>query len=270
MATRRPKVPRASVLGTGPASHSAGRKPTSSGTSGHSTKADLDTSKRETEAQIIQGNFGDRPSSSPVGATKSTRIAGVSATKHSGHSEGSSHSDSAGNFTGTSKPIGTNKAGAPKAGADKTSGSKSGTSSSKGGNKSTEAATPVPARAFSGRLLALAVVMIAITVLLAPTVKIWWEQRSQISALEADIAAKKAQQNDLNSQVSRWEDPAFVRQQARDRINMVMPGETSYWVFGADPGSTETTPTTTSTTPTPTDLPWTEQLWQSIKRSATD
>ena len=25
-----------------------------------------------------------------------------------------------------------------------------------------------------------------------------------------------------------------MKQQARDRINMVMPGETGYWVFGSD------------------------------------
>ena len=83
-------------------------------------------------------------------------------------------------------------------------------------------------------MLALLVVMIAITIMLAPTVKIFFEKRAEIAALQADIAAKQSQQDDLRRQVSRWQDPNYVKQQARDRINMVMPGETGYWVFGSD------------------------------------
>src|SRR6478609_5524834 len=92
---------------------------------------------------------------------------------------------------------------------------------------------PVPAKAFSGRMLALALVMVAITILLAPSVKIFLEKRAEIAELEADISAKQAKQTDLKRQVSRWQDPNYVKQQARDRINMVMPGETGYWVFGS-------------------------------------
>ena len=76
--------------------------------------------------------------------------------------------------------------------------------------------------------------MIAITILLAPTVKIFLDKRAEIAALQADIAAKQTKQEDLKRQVSRWQDPNYVKQQARDRINMVMPGETGYWVFGSD------------------------------------
>ena len=51
---------------------------------------------------------------------------------------------------------------------------------------------PVPAKAFSGRMLALAVVMIAITIMLAPTVKIFFDKQAEIAALNADIAARQA------------------------------------------------------------------------------
>ena len=67
----------------------------------------------------------------------------------------------------------------------------------------------MPAKAFSGRLLALGVVMIAITILLAPTVKIFLDKRAEIAALQADIAAKQAKQEDLKRQVSRWQDPNY-------------------------------------------------------------
>ena len=130
---------------------------------------------------------------------------------------------------------------------------------------------PVPAKAFSGRMLALAVVMIAITILLAPTVKIFLEKRAEISALEAEIAGRKAEQTELNKQLSRWQDPNYVKQQARDRINMVMPGETGYWVFGGEEAAgTPGGRTGSGSSANPENLPWVDALWESIRRSATD
>lgn len=130
---------------------------------------------------------------------------------------------------------------------------------------------PVPAKAFSGRMLALLVVMIAITIMLAPTVKIYFEKRAEIAALQADIAAKQSEQDDLRRQVSRWQDPNFVKQQARDRINMVMPGETGYWVFGSDlPAGSTGGAAGTGSAQDPAELPWVDSLWDSIRRSATD
>ena len=130
---------------------------------------------------------------------------------------------------------------------------------------------PVPAKAFSGRMLALLVVMIAITIMLAPTVKIFFEKRAEIAELQADIAAKQSEQNDLRRQVSRWQDPNYVKQQARDRINMVMPGETGYWVFGSDlPAGSSSGAAGAGLAQDPAELPWVDSLWDSIRRSATD
>lgn len=129
---------------------------------------------------------------------------------------------------------------------------------------------PVPAKAFSGRMLALAVVMIAITIMLAPTVKIFFDKKAEIDALNADIAARQAEGDTLRQQVSRWQDPNYVKQQARDRINMVMPGETGYWVFGSDLPAGETSSQAGAAAQDPADLPWVDALWESITRAATD
>ncbi|MEV4990440.1 FtsB family cell division protein [Pseudarthrobacter sp. LMD1-1-1.1] len=129
---------------------------------------------------------------------------------------------------------------------------------------------PVPAKAFSGRMLALAVVMIAITVMLAPTVKIFFDKKAEIDALNADIAARQAEGDALRQQVSRWQDPNYVKQQARDRINMVMPGETGYWVFGSDEPAGESSSPAGAAAQDPADLPWVDSLWESIRRAATD
>ncbi|MDQ0259376.1 septum formation initiator family protein [Sinomonas atrocyanea] len=127
---------------------------------------------------------------------------------------------------------------------------------------------PVPARAFSGRIIALAVVLVAITIMLAPTVRVFLGQRAEISSLQADIAAKHAEQDSLKQSIARWEDPNYVKQQARDRINMVMPGETSYWVFGED--GTPAAASSGTQTPAAGDTPWTQGFWDAFVRAATD
>lgn len=130
-----------------------------------------------------------------------------------------------------------------------------------------EEATPIPAKAFSGRLLALAVVLVAVIVLLAPSVSRYLQQQTELDALRADIARQQQQQADYTSELARWDDPAFVKQQARERIFLVMPGETRYLVKGGD-GIEESTGEGSAAEPT--DLPWVDSLWNSVARAATD
>ncbi|WP_394941588.1 septum formation initiator family protein [Psychromicrobium sp. YIM B11713] len=110
--------------------------------------------------------------------------------------------------------------------------------------------------------------MIAIAVMLTPTLNTYLQQRSNIASLKADIVAEQEQQKDLQNQISRWNDPAYVKQQARDRVNMMMPGETGYWVYGGS--STPAAPQEAGTSANPDSLPWVDGLWQSILRSATE
>ena len=118
-------------------------------------------------------------------------------------------------------------------------------------------------------MLALAVVLLTITLLLAPSVRTFLQQRSEISALQQDIEAKQQQESALKTELSRWSDPAYVKQQARDRVNMMMPGETGYWVYGGDAASPQDSGVSGSAgNANPGSLPWVDGLWLSIKRSA--
>jgi cell division protein FtsB len=130
-----------------------------------------------------------------------------------------------------------------------------------------EEATPIPARSFSGRLLALAVVLVAVIVMLAPSVSRYVQQESELEVLRAEIADQQQDQAAYQSELARWEDPAFVRQQARERIFLVMPGETRYLVKGAD-GIEDST--VAGSAADPAELPWVDSLWSSITRAATD
>ena len=238
MATRRPKVPRVTPATRQPETDAAG-------------------------GDVIQADFGGHR---PVGAV---RDAG---TRNTAAGEKAAAGTAAEGKAATA-------ASAATAGKAAASGSCSPKEPGKNGSKSAASADagadenldPIPAKAFSGRMLALAVVMIAITIMLAPTVKIFFEKRAEIAALQADISAKQSEQNDLRRQVSRWQDPNYVKQQARDRINMVMPGETGYWVFGSDlPAGGSGGAAGAATSQDPAKLPWVDTLWESIRRSATD
>ncbi|WP_026549949.1 septum formation initiator family protein [Arthrobacter sp. Br18] len=130
-----------------------------------------------------------------------------------------------------------------------------------------EDAKPIPAKSFSGRLLALGVVLVAVTVLLAPSLNTYLQQQAELDALREDIARQEQVQADHQTELARWDDPAYIKQQARDRIFLVMPGETRYLVKG---GQGIEDPTSAGSDAQPEDLPWVDSLWSTISRAATD
>ncbi|MFF5793456.1 septum formation initiator family protein [Paeniglutamicibacter sp. NPDC012692] len=129
---------------------------------------------------------------------------------------------------------------------------------------------PIPARSFSGRILALSISLSVFAMLLVPSIGTYARQRDEIAALEAVITAKQAEQEGLKEQIARWDDPLYIKQQARDRINLVMPGERNYMVVGRKP--TDAPPAEENHSPNEirTDLPWVDALFDSVQRAATD
>lgn len=130
---------------------------------------------------------------------------------------------------------------------------------------------PVPARSVTGRsLLVIAVIFIAAT-LMAPTLRVYLNQSLEIAAAEQDIQDQRRTKAEYEDRIARWEDEDFVKQQARDRLDLVMPGETLYRVTGQD--RLEQAPQEAASTreePVNEDLPWAEGLWDSVVRAATE
>lgn len=85
------------------------------------------------------------------------------------------------------------------------------------------------------RLSGFSLLIMALTLLgvliLAPQFQILIEQRQEISDLQAQAKAQQEDLEQLEKDRARWDDPAYVRAQARDRLYYVMPGEISYLVF---------------------------------------
>ncbi|MEY8813640.1 septum formation initiator family protein [Micrococcus luteus] len=131
---------------------------------------------------------------------------------------------------------------------------------------------PVPARQITGRSLIVVAVLLVAAVLVAPTLRAFLNQQLEISAAREEIAAMQAQREDYQRRIQLWDDPAYVTQQARERLELVMPGETLYSVTGR-PSETDTA-TETEDTPAAgadevvnTRLPWAEGLWDSAVRA---
>ncbi len=130
---------------------------------------------------------------------------------------------------------------------------------------------PVAAHRFSGRIAALIVVLAFFAVMLVPTVNYYRTQMAELNELNASIDSLEARRDDLKAEIARWDDPLYIKQQARERINLVMPGEKLYMVVGDRPEDQETaTEANGSTFEVRQELPWVDALLDSVRRSATD
>jgi type II secretory pathway pseudopilin PulG len=103
---------------------------------------------------------------------------------------------------------------------------------------------------------------------LALPFKVWVAQRGQISDLQAQTRAAQQRIMQLRADEQRWQDPDFVRQQARQRLHYVMPGETAYVVLddrnAKRAHARHRTPRTVQLTG-----PWYSRLWQSVQVAGT-
>jgi hypothetical protein len=113
--------------------------------------------------------------------------------------------------------------------------------------------------------LILFIVLFAIAVTLAPPTQHYFAQRAQISALEASVASNRAKLLEARAELERWNDPDYVRSQARTRLHFVLPGERQYIILGA---GNEASSTTEGAAPInedfPLGVPWYSRIISSI------
>ena len=114
------------------------------------------------------------------------------------------------------------------------------------------------------RLVVLGVVAVVLAVLLAPAMRSYVAQRRQIDALTARVAAQRDEVVDLQRQRDAWDDPAYVRAQARDRLKFVMPGERAYTVIDPAPIARPSA-RAVQVVAAPAGRAWFGSLWESAK-----
>jgi cell division protein FtsB len=125
---------------------------------------------------------------------------------------------------------------------------------------------------FSGFSLLMLAIIVLFVVVLAPSLRTLIQQQEQIAQQQREVASQKADVTQKKKDVARWDDPAYIEAQARDRLLYVYPGEESYLVMGAEDRSAETTPTTDSGTPVSTKVQtpkvdWVQAMLSSVLQS---
>ena len=77
-------------------------------------------------------------------------------------------------------------------------------------------------------------VIVAGTFLISSDVQAFLNQRRQIAEMEQSIEQAKQAVDDMQAERDRWQDPVYIRSQARDRLYYVLPGEVSYLVMDTE------------------------------------
>ena len=106
-----------------------------------------------------------------------------------------------------------------------------------------------------------------LTVSYASSLRAYLQQRSHIGDLRAQIAEREAGINDLEREKQRWNDPAYVKAQARARFGYLMPGESGFEVIGVDGEALEAQATLNDPSEVIKTMPkaWWTAAWESME-----
>jgi cell division protein FtsB len=118
----------------------------------------------------------------------------------------------------------------------------------------------------NARPLALIAIIFVFTLTLAPPIKNYFTQRAQINALKSQVASDRTALEKARAELSIWQDPNYIKSQARERLHFVMPGERQYIVTGTDISKSQ--PQTTQIAgQLPAGAPWYTKLIASVTES---
>ena len=119
----------------------------------------------------------------------------------------------------------------------------------------------------TARALALVVVLLVLTISYASSLRIYFAQAHEIASAQAEIAERQQRIAELQGGLGRWNDPEYVRTQARERLGWVVPGETGYQVVDGDGnplGGGAAIGSSVTTIEEPQDA-WWAKLWGSVE-----
>lgn len=114
-------------------------------------------------------------------------------------------------------------------------------------------------------LAVIAIVLLIILGAVYAPMKNFFDGRTEIARLNESIAAKQVEKERLIEEIGRYDDEAFIREQARRRLGVIEPGETAWRIV--DPRLTPETSVTTSPNDAAIQPEWYEVLWDSVATS---
>lgn len=147
-------------------------------------------------------------------------------------------------------------------------GGRGGSGGGRGGHGPAEQVQQRVPRLFTVRAMVMLIVLSIAFVLVFPTLRQYLDQKVQLDQLQAQVDAAEQQNDDLQAELDRWADPAYVEAQARERLAFVMPGERALRV--SDPEVVPDTTTAEEPASGPAvaadpSRPWYAQIWDSVQ-----
>jgi cell division protein FtsB len=121
----------------------------------------------------------------------------------------------------------------------------------------------------TGRAAVLALVFCSLVAVLAYPTRQFIAQRAQIAQQQAAARQAQAQVEILRREKARWQDPAYVQAQARERLHYGFPGETLYSSVDPDPGAGAAAGPSATVAPQPGAVtqPWYDNMFESLNRA---
>ncbi|MFT4294042.1 MAG: septum formation initiator family protein [Micropruina sp.] len=84
------------------------------------------------------------------------------------------------------------------------------------------------------RALAVLSVLVVLALSYANSLRIYLDQQRDLAAANQQIQERTQRISQLEDEIRRWNDPAYVKAQARAQLGWLLPGETGYRVIGPD------------------------------------
>ncbi|WP_329132635.1 septum formation initiator family protein [Streptomyces sp. NBC_01476] len=127
---------------------------------------------------------------------------------------------------------------------------------------------PVRRNKLTGRAALLALVLCALVIALAYPMRQYIAQRSDIADQRREAQQAKQKVEQLREEKARWQDPDYVRAQARARLHYVLPGETGYEVAAPAPSTTaDPAARRRATDQAAAHRPWYDNLWDGVDQA---
>jgi cell division protein FtsB len=120
-------------------------------------------------------------------------------------------------------------------------------------------------RGLTGRALVLGAVIIVLIVILAAPLHRYLSSHGAVKQAQQERRENQAQLAKLHQQLAQWDDPAYVEQQARTRLQYALPGDTVYVVV--HPGEKSDLGGAAQHDTVPVRVPggtWNQRLWGSV------